>query len=603
MAKGLIGVYLPVSAVFPDLQSDFPTFKSLLLSLSRTDTLFWCSRLNLAVSDSTDVDHLTKQQFGLNEFFTPGEINAVNAFVKEHGGAENVTVFFRGQLLEILRWATLLCHDQPGDGTTYEDAEVRRRFAQAALLASDIWARRVFKDRFNLEGGLDIARKRALGPSRKSVEGTSLTPNLYKSLGRGWLLINGYFPRHHEHFQEKFLSLTGLSVEDYYMCLAAIMTNFMNPKRGSGIFRSDLSGESTPYGDKLRTYISLDSQTSDELRHALWGQINRDINSEDDVPPYDYRPLREKPILRTTDGRAIILDPVFYSERATVGPIFLLTKQQSRDKANEIFSAFGNAFEEYVCDVLQRMFPDISGVSAKRLSCHIRKTDQMGNELEIDACLNDIVETVVFEIKAVWIRENEILTDDHEAYLQHLREKYIVGGESARDRKIKGLGQLVRTINLLASQEWAQQNAEFSKVELVYPMLVAYDPLLSVPVYGNFLASEFKVLLAPDSEPRSSQMRKGRLRIAPLTVMSVEDLEDLEVSIRHFGFKELLADYSQSHPDRITSLHDFIALSKYNQQMYPNRALVDAGLEILEKSQKAVFPAYIGESDSEPDAA
>jgi hypothetical protein len=139
MTKNLVGVYLPVSAVFPNLQSNFQTFKSLLQNLSRTDTLFWCSRLNLIVSDSTDVAHLAKQQFGLNEFFSSGEINAVNAFAQEHGGAQNVTVFFRGQLLELLRWATLLCHDHPEDGTTYEDPGVRRRFAQAALVASDIW--------------------------------------------------------------------------------------------------------------------------------------------------------------------------------------------------------------------------------------------------------------------------------------------------------------------------------------------------------------------------------------------------------------------------------------------------------------------------------
>jgi hypothetical protein len=464
-------------------------------------------------------------------------------------------------------------------------------------------ARRVFKDRFSLDGGIDIARRRALGPSRKSVEATSLTPNLYKSLGRGWYLINDYFPRHYQYFQEEFRSLTGFSVEEYYTCLAAVMANFVNPKRGSGIFRSDLRGEPTPYRDVLRRYVSFDSQTPDELRGALWGQINTDINSDEDAPPYDYRPLRERPILRTTDGRAIILDPVFYSERATVGPVFLLTKQQSRDKANEIFGAFGNAFEEYICDILQRMFPDISGINAKRLSCHIRKVDQMGNELEIDACLNDMVEAVVFEIKAVWIRENEILTDDHEAYLQHLREKYVSGEESVRDRKTKGVGQLARTINLLASQEWIQQSTEFSKVELVYPVLVVYDPLLSVPGYGKFLASEFRTMLAPDNELPSGQLIKDRLRIAPLIVMTVEDLEDLEVSIKHFGFRELLADYSQSHPDRMESLRNFIALSKYSQQMYHNHTLVDKGLEILDKTQKAVFPAHSEESDSEQNMA
>lgn len=590
MTPDQIGVYVPVSEIFPNVQSDFETFKSLLHRLSRTDTLFWCARLNLVISDSSDVDHLTRQQFGLNQFLTTEEINTVNDFARRHGGAERVKVFFRGQLLELLRWVALCCHDHPGDGTTFENPEIRRKFAQAALLASDIWAKRVFENRFSLDGGVDIARERALGAIRKSIEATSSAPDLSKSLGRGWTLFRDYFPHRYQCFEEEFRSSTGLSIKEYYICLGAMIANFMNPKTGAGIFDSNLLGESTPYRDVLQKYIALESQTVDELRDALWGQVRRDINSYEDAPPYDYRPLREKPILRARDGRAIILDPVFYGEKASVGPIFLLTKKKSGDKANEIFGAFGNAFESYACDILERMFPDISGVLTKRLSCNIRGTDRAGNEIEIDACLNDVTEIVLFEMKAVWIREDEILTEDYERYLQHLRKKYGATGGTLRDRKNKGVGQLARVIKILASREWLGQNKEFSETGLIYPVLVVHDPFLAAPVYGNFLASEFKTLLTPDAELRSGELKKGQIRIAPLIVMTVEDLEDLETSIEHFGFRGLLADYSRSCPDRLMSLHSFIAFSKYGQQMRHNRSIAAKGLEILRKSQEAIFP-------------
>jgi hypothetical protein len=471
MPQTQIGVYLPVSEVFTNIQSDFKTFKSLLQNLSRVDALFWCSRLNMVVSDSSDVNHVAKQQFGLNQFFTHEEISAINNFTRRHGGAEKVTVFFRGQLLELLRWVSLCCHDHPEDGVTFENPDVRRRFAQAALLASDVWARRVFKDRFSLAGGIEMARRRVLGPSRKSIDATSPSPNLAKSLGRGWCFVNDYFPRYYPCFEEEFLTSTGLSIEDYYICLTAMMVNFMQPRRGSGIFRSDLLGESTSYRDTLRKYIVLESQTPDELREALWGSVSGDITSDEDAPPYDYRPLREKPILRTNDGRAIILDPVFYSDRATVGPVFLLAKQQSRGKANEIFGVFGKVFEDYVCDILQRMFPDISSAIPKRLSCHINKTDLVGNEVEMDACINDVLEAVIFEIKAVWIREGEILAKDHERYLKHLQEKYIAAKGTYQNRRNEGISQLVRIVNLLATQKWLEQNREFIEARLVYPIL------------------------------------------------------------------------------------------------------------------------------------
>jgi len=35
-----VGVYVPVSAIFPEVSSDFATFCRLVRSLSRTDTLY-----------------------------------------------------------------------------------------------------------------------------------------------------------------------------------------------------------------------------------------------------------------------------------------------------------------------------------------------------------------------------------------------------------------------------------------------------------------------------------------------------------------------------------------------------------------------------------
>jgi len=80
-----LGIFLPVSEVFPDTKSDFDTFKSLLSNLSRTDAIFWCARINLIISDP-ESDHLTKQQAGLNQFFTTEEINRVNDYARKNGG-------------------------------------------------------------------------------------------------------------------------------------------------------------------------------------------------------------------------------------------------------------------------------------------------------------------------------------------------------------------------------------------------------------------------------------------------------------------------------------------------------------------------------------
>jgi hypothetical protein len=313
----------------------------------------------------------------------------------------------------------------PGDGATFENPEVGRKFAKAALIAGDIWSNRIFGSRFSLDGGIKVARERALGPIRMSLEATTQIPSLEQSLGRGWTFFTEYFPKYYPSFQKEFRQATQLSLEEYYFCVTAIITHFMNPKLGSGIFSINELKASPSNGDVFQKYLRLESQNAKELREAFW---QYDKNSLKAFASADYKisPLREKPIFYTEDGRAIILDPIYYSEKASIGPLFLLP-QEKREKA---FAAFGMAFEDYVCDMLKRMFPDVSGVINKRLSCKIEGTVQKGQQLEIDACLNDIFDIVLFEIKFAFIREDKILLDDYEEYLQHIREKYVQSSTS-----------------------------------------------------------------------------------------------------------------------------------------------------------------------------
>lgn len=582
-----LGVYIvPVSEVFPDMSSTFETFKSLLRTLSLTDTLFWCARLNSIISSPhEETSDLEMQRSCIKQLLSEEEIKRIDFFAKQHGGASKVGVFFRGQLLELIRWAALICRDLPGDGTTHEDPEVRRRFAQAALIAGDVWGRRVFKD---LDQGISASIQRALGAFRKRLEASMPAANLYRSLGRGWSFFNNYFSHHYAQFLNEFDSVTGLSLEEYYVCHTSLMVNFMGPTSEHNIFNEDLRGLSEAYKHIFRKrYLPIEAQTNDELRTALAGQISREIESDAETSPYDYKPLREKPILSTTDGRAIILDPVFYSEKAMVGPLFVLASRKPGSEANPLFTAFGMAFEDYTCDILRRMFPDLPGSSNKRLELQIKKRDMRGREFDVDACLNDVFKATVFEMKAVWLREDQIMSDDPETYLRHIREKYVRDSSGGMDKQ-KGISQLARTISLIASPEWTKRNPEFSRVELVYPVLVVYDQLLSAPAYSEYLGIEFRKLLKPERELCPGQMIKGNLRIAPLIVLTIEDLENLEESIKEFSFGELIEDYSQAHPDRAVSLYNFLATSsKYSNKMRHNQALSKKGLELLERSKRA----------------
>ena len=566
MNSNQVGVFIPVSEVFPSIQSDFETFKALLKDLSLTDTLFWCARINLIITNPLEKEHILRQRVAIDKFLTKNEIEAVNRFALTHGDANRVTVFFRGQLLELMRWTLLYCRNHPNDGKTFEDPNTRRKFVQAALIASDLWAKWVYGNRFSLEDGIDIARERSLGAIRKAIEGTSLCPELTRSFGRGQTIFIDYFRKQYGLLDSEFQSKVGLSIEDYFKCLLIITTHFVNPKsNNTGIFNAKTFADSTPLKDVFQKYIAFESQSVDEFKNALWNHAGK-IKDQDEMVFYDYLPMRERPILCAEDNRAIILDPIFYSEKASIGPLFILTKGETRRKANEVFTAFGKAFENYSCNILNKMFPDTNG--SKQLFCNLKKEDLNRKELEIDACIKKDHELVIFEIKAVWIREDKILNEDYQEYLQHLREKYGVVRQQGdpKQQKIKGVGQLARILNNISLEKFQKENNEFSQIKTVYPILLVYDSFLTAPVYGNFLASEFEELLQPDAKKDSGELIKSNLKIHPLIVMTIEDLENLELSVRHFVFHDLLSDYSKFCSDRLMSLKNYIAYSDYRSE-------------------------------------
>lgn len=579
------GVFIPVSEIFPNVHNDFDTFKTLLNDISLTDALFWCARLNLIVTNPLEKEHISRQQAAIDLFLTNEEIKEVNRFALAYGDANKITVFFRGQLLELLRWILLYCRNHPNDGKTFEDPNTRKKFVQAALIASNFWSKRVYGDRFSLNGEIDTARKRALGAIRKAIEGTELCPELTRSFGRGWTIFMDYFRDQYNSLDSEFQSTVGLSIEDYFKCLLIITVHFANPKsNNTGIFNPRSFADSTPLKDIFQKYIAYESQSVDELRNVVWGNADK---TEDIELPYDYLPLREKPILCSKDDRAIILDPIFYNEKASIGPLFILTKNKTRSQANVIFGAFGKAFENYTCDILNRMFPDNDG--NKQVLRNLKKEDLDGKELEIDACISKDRDLILFEIKAVWIREDKILNEDYQKYLEHLREKYgVIERNSQDNQRVKGVGQLARILNNISCDKFKTKNKEFSQVDTVYPVLLVYDTFLTAPVYGQFLASEFERLFQPDQKKDSGELIKSKLTVHPLIVLTIEDLENLELSIKHFEFRDLLSDYSINCPDRLESLKSYIAGSEYNQQMYYNKSLASKCLELFKQTKAAI---------------
>jgi hypothetical protein len=565
-------IYVPFSAIFPGEGDDFASFCALLRSLSRTDTILWCARLSLILSNPQNRDEATKQRYCIGHFCDADEIARGAGFERAHPGARP---FFREQLLELMRWACLLAEDAPNDGQSFEDPEVRRRFLKAALMASDVWRRRVYRDGLPTTGDQRADRRRSIIALR---EGVTLTPpDIMRVLVRGDVIYRAAFLSKYPDAGADFLADAGLTLDQYLTFVSILTVLFgsiypdkVTPQNTGGFRFSEVrAGIPADTRRAFDNYARLESQTPDNLRAALWG--DRQPGDVDGSEPFDPKALRERPLLWTKDGRGIILDLVFYAEKAAVGPLFALAaawrKRCDDERAKLAFQAFGRAFEGYANGILQNMYPE-STLLSNRLVCNLHATGKKRRRSDeiADACLNDVSEAVLFECKGVFVPEGS--THDAEKYLVTLREKYGA--------------QLARWITDIAAGKVTPLEHDWSRVERVYPVLVAYDERMDRPGHAELFAEEFAKALEPDHTLQSGFMKKGRFTVAPLTVMTINDLELLESSIKHFRLIDLLNEYAGATRAGIrVSLHDYLAYAqggKYrlSGSMLAERALASA---------------------------
>jgi len=230
------------------------------------------------------------------------------------------------------------------------------------------------------------------------------------------------------------------------------------------------------------------------------------------------------------------------------------------------------------------MFNTKSELLANRFTSNVPLFVSKGKTLEIDGCLNNVTEVALFEMKAVWLREDILRNGDYSKVIEHLLKKYGVS-----DNTTKGIGQLANIVRFIAKHQNEQLVQEFSKVNVIYPVLLVHDVFLSAPLYGQLLAREFRKLLSIEAELESSGFRLNNLIIKDLVLVTVEDLENMESLVNYVGFLEFLNDYSNCCSDRMMSVNNFIATSKYSQHIRHNKFLAAKSEEVFSRSLRLFF--------------
>jgi hypothetical protein len=100
-APSELGVFVPPDAVFPGTPSTEQALIDVLATLGRDDTLFQCARTNTLVSGPGDFEVKGRQQ--RRSAHSARRTDRINDFARGHPSSGAPTVFFRGQMLELMR--------------------------------------------------------------------------------------------------------------------------------------------------------------------------------------------------------------------------------------------------------------------------------------------------------------------------------------------------------------------------------------------------------------------------------------------------------------------------------------------------------------------
>jgi hypothetical protein len=572
-----IGVFVTLQAIFPNEQPDLNLLKRLLQNLNKSEVTSVFSRLNLFVSDRLNEGkgswigrHTRKQWEVATNVFRPDRLPRIEAFFKQHPLS---VLVFRGQILELIRWAALYSRQGGLSNELATDLDKREAFAKALLTVNSIWENRVYRGQLSDCGDLTSRRLRLLPRFRRSLSETAAGPDMTQAFARGKAIVCDYLCALDPGFASRFRARNQLTLEDYYLCLLYIVLCSMgiwgtaagiNPLAANRFFSP--TSDRPDIQRSIERLMELRSQTATELTRALWKDKSQP--TEIDILALNHNILRDRPILRLSDSSAIVMDPIFLREMSTMGPLFM------SDDTNAALTQFGHAFEAYCRNVLASMYPTIPGL-APRVSASTLGSTASGEQVQLaDVILDCGDRTILIETKASLIREDKIESFDRDEYITFLRIKYGISGQQQGGLKKKGVAQLATSISKLARGEWRQAEPRFPIRRQIIPVLLVHDQLIDAPLHPWFLAREFAALLDPSNAGLDAAvMRVQDYFVSNLIVMTIEDLEALESSIQTFGLGDLLHDYGTKCKDRMVSLHNYIVGNrKYGgATVYSNR--------------------------------
>lgn len=478
-------------------------------------------------------------------------------------------VFSRWQFLALMKKVLVDTDSEGGQDPRYDD-EARRILGDACLMMSDLLFPQEQDERLNAAAG----DRERVGDELMAQMFFQFelyhVPDVYQAVARNHEYFEIFEQRATEFrfsdektLGQKFTSLTGLDLTQYLRMYFSIWVLHNSLQNGNPLQIN--ANPAIINFDEERVFALMDLRPDErevffravvKPLATLTEGVKRDANS-DRSWQFDFTTFRNHPLVHNSDstrGFTCIAYP-FLTEKLASGVYHtVLNSWPEKHPDRALFQAYwGKVFEQFANDRLRDGYP-ASPLGNRFYPNPFFRRRQSGSLKEVcDAILDYGDSLVLIEHKGGYLSLDEKYSGDVSRLLKGVADKFG-----------KGVKQLSRGIeNLFHEDSWRRDLfgqvveegwkdslsvEELRRIRRVYPVLVIQDFSMTSGFMNRRLRMQF--------EEAASRLRiDPAIRVCPLSLVTIENLEDVLAHLGDLTLTEVLDEYAT---------HENMPLSTFN---------------------------------------
>ncbi|MEN6607696.1 MAG: hypothetical protein ABFD60_10665 [Bryobacteraceae bacterium] len=335
------------------------------------------------------------------------------------------------------------------------------------------------------------------------------------------------------NLEAEFRRVTGLSPRQFIELCLVFGTPYRVMNAGSLI-----SDDPTFFVDKNRF---ANMNISDAELTSFFGTVARTAQQlAEYLPTRGERPLADTTVFQSWPGirvdsaeRYYCLDVASLMDKTGRGLYWTLFGAADARTKGKLGGTYGRAFEAYLHDCVWR-----AGVAPDSYIASPKFSD--GAEVS-DGLFIDGSGIILCEYKSSVLTAEAKLSGRLDLLEPDLRKKFVTGDADGR----KGIAQLSRSIERLLKGD-SVTGLSSRNWSILRPVMVCLDDAMLCPGMSGYMNDQF------DRAP----FKRSRVRVAPLTLIDIENFEDLLPDMKAFGFGTLLEDYYHANMRSTGGGHD-----------------------------------------------